>query len=104
MGWALVEDKCLGGQNEKVGKGCIGMEYGDHDDDEDDGSLQYGLERLGRASLKESVVTLRWPSGGHCRGGGPWGRRVLDLCCYTSSAARPGGLGACPHERKRGLD
>jgi hypothetical protein len=47
VGWLLKN--MFGGQNEKVEKGGIGMEYGDDDDDEDDGSLQYGLERLGRA-------------------------------------------------------
>jgi hypothetical protein len=101
VGWVVVEEHVWGSEwegRERVYRNGVG----DHDDDEDDRSLQYGLERLRRASMKESVVMLRWPSGGHCRGGGPWGRRVLDLCCYTSSAARPGGLGACPHERKRG--
>jgi hypothetical protein len=49
--------------------------------------------------MKERLVTLRWLSGCHCRGGGPRRGSLLD----TSSAARPGVWGLAPIKEKNGL-
>jgi hypothetical protein len=44
-------------------------------------------------------MTLRWPSGGHCRGGRPLLAGLLENRIFERSEA--GGLGACPHKRKK---
>jgi hypothetical protein len=50
--------------------------------------------------LLVSAVTLRWPSGSHCRGGPSCGSPASNLAFYFERS-EAGGLGARPHKERK---